>query len=117
MSNLFSMGKDARPAPPPCARHFREKRTGGRPVSAWVSVGLALMCCAVVPLHAAKAQKKKEPREGQASAGKAAGASGNASDFEAFRLIVDRNIFNPNRTGRSPESEQTSSLLSHFSSQ
>lgn len=34
-------------------------------------------------------------------------ASGSPFRLEAFRLIYDRNIFNPNRTGRSPEREFT----------
>ncbi len=107
MSDVVIEGRDAR-----SARPGSRTRTGGPPVATVAVAALfALLCCATaLPAHAAKA--RKEARAAGASAAPVAASSATsatpvpASDFEAFRLIVERNIFNPNRTGRSRAAEE-----------
>ncbi|MES2696167.1 MAG: hypothetical protein V4773_22030 [Verrucomicrobiota bacterium] len=91
-----------------------------------LSLGLTLAVIgggALLPLHAAKAPKeervKDKERDKEKDKDKASSTSGkagasakaapeaprNPSDFEAFRIVVDRNIFNANRTSRSRATE------------
>lgn len=64
-----------------------------------VVVGTALLWGASVA-SAANERRRNSSNSAPASAGTPA-ASAPANSFEAFGLIVERNIFNPNRTGRS----------------
>lgn len=67
------------------------------------------MAFTAAPLQAAKARK-----DARAAEAAAPGAAPAASDFEAFRIVVDRNIFNPNRTGRSRASEEVQPRFDTF---
>lgn len=50
---------------------------------------------------------KGAPASSTSSSARSSAAASTTAQFEPFRLIVDRNIFNPNRTGRSRASEES----------
>jgi hypothetical protein len=66
-----------------------------------VVVGAAMLCAASA-VFAANEKRRNFSNPAPSSAGSAVPvAAAPANSFEAFGLVVERNIFNPNRTGRS----------------
>ena len=77
----------AGPAVPPYLGRRR------RPIQALLVFALSILTTVAIPA----ADKR---RDAAAAPAEAATASSAAKGFDAFQLIVERNIFNPNRTGR-----------------
>ncbi len=70
-----------------------------RPFTCCLGALLTLRLVAADPVPAAPAPVAPAPAARPA-------ATGNATGFEAFRLISERNIFDPHRTGRSTRTEE-----------
>jgi hypothetical protein len=89
------------------ARAARALRSSAKRSEAWVAFVFAL----TLPLIASAADAPRPPRprskDAPAPAPAAAPAApGNNADFAAFRLVTERNIFNPNRTGRGRDADE-----------
>ncbi|MBL9199387.1 MAG: hypothetical protein JNL39_02725 [Opitutaceae bacterium] len=80
------------------ALHSSAQRSDAGSVSAF-AVATTLLLASALALPAADSPRPR-PRSGAAPAPAAAPAGGQP-DFEAFRIVAERNIFNPNRVGRS----------------
>ena len=65
----------------------------------------AALCWSATSAFAANEKRRNSSNPAPSSAGSAA-AVAPANSFEAFGLIVERNIFNPNRTGRSASASE-----------
>ena len=99
-----SLLDSCRPAASPQPRHGGKRRPHTpNAICNWYKTGrAALVCAALFAVPGAQAAKARNTTV----AVPASIPVVNKNDFDAFRLVVDRNIFNPNRVGRATRSTE-----------
>ncbi|MBM3847524.1 MAG: hypothetical protein FJ405_14730, partial [Verrucomicrobia bacterium] len=74
----------------------------------WPAISLAVLMAALAPMSAAENPEPIAPAPSPMAPGRTLTQSTNSlplSDFRAFKIVSDRNIFNPNRSPRGSRTE------------